>query len=174
MPTDTKIQIVKETEALFKESKAIYFAKYSGMNVSQATTLRKDFRANDVKFKITKNTLVRIAADNSGIELDKLNSFLEGQIAIAYAKDDPTSPAKVIKQFEKENEDSIEVVGLIFDGQFYEADKYKEFANLPSKEESLTKLAIGLNSPMTKFATTINSLMSKMLTALSALKDSKE
>ena len=66
------------------------------------------------------------------------------------------------------------MVGLIFDGQFYEADKYKEFANLPSKEESLTKLAIGLNSPMTKFATTINSLMSKMLTALSALKDSKE
>jgi len=174
MPTNEKIQLVKETEALFKESKAIYFTKYSGMNVSQATVLRKDFRENDVHFRVVKNTLVRIAADNSGFELDKLNDFLNGQIAIAYAKDDPTAPAKVIKRFEKDNEDSIEVVGMIFDGQFYEANKYKEFANLPSKEESLAKLAIGLNSPMTKFATTINSVMSKMLTALSAVKDSKE
>ncbi len=66
------------------------------------------------------------------------------------------------------------MVGLIFDGQFYEADKYKEFANLPSKEESLTKLVGGLNSPMTKFVMTINSAMSKMVTALNALKDSKE
>lgn len=174
MPTDIKVQIVKDTEALLKESKAIYFAKYSGMNVSQATALRKDFRENDVEFKVAKNTLVRIAAGNSGIELDKLNSFLNGQIAIAYAKDDPTAPARVIKHFEKNNEDSIEVVGLIFDGQFYEADKYKEFANLPSKEESLTKLVGGLNSPMTKFVMTINSAMSKMVTALNALKDSKE
>lgn len=174
MPTDIKVQIVKDTEALLKESKAIYFAKYSGMNVLQATALRKDFRENDVEFKVAKNTLVRIAAGNSGIELDKLNSFLNGQIAIAYAKDDPTAPARVIKHFEKNNEDSIEVVGLIFDGQFYEADKYKEFANLPSKEESLTKLVGGLNSPMTKFVMTINSAMSKMVIALNALKDSKE
>ena len=78
MPTNEKIQLVKETEALFKESKAIYFTKYSGMNVSQATVLRKDFRENDVHFRVVKNTLVRIAADNSGFELDKLNDFLNG------------------------------------------------------------------------------------------------
>ncbi len=86
MPTDIKVQIVKDTEALLKESKAIYFAKYSGMNVSQATALRKDFRENDVEFKVAKNTLVRIAAGNSGIELDKLNSFLNGQILLLMQK----------------------------------------------------------------------------------------
>ena len=173
MPTDTKIEIVKESEALFKASKAIYFTRYTGMNVTQATMLRKNFRDNNVIYKVAKNTLIRIAADNSGYELEKLNNFLNGQIAIAYSSEDPTAPAKVIKDFEMDNENSIEVVGLIFEGQFYEADKYKEFANLLSKEESLTKLAIGLNSPMRKFASTLNSVMVKMLTALNAVKDSK-
>ena len=173
MPNQNNIETVKHLEQKIKDSSALYFTKYTGMSVSQATQLRKSFRENSVEYKVSKNTLTKIAAKNAGYDESKINDFLVGQIGIAYADSDPTAPAKVIKDFIKENEDCLDVVGLIVDGEFYEADKYKQFASLPSREELLTKFVIGLNSPMTKISTMLNSVMTKMVTALNAVKDNK-
>jgi len=175
MPNENKIKIVKEIEQKFKDSTALYFTKYTGMNVAQATKLRRSFTENSVEFKVTKNTLTRIAALNAGFSETEIDKFLDGQIAIAYSQEDPTAPAKVIKDFIKENDDkSLEVVGLIFEGAFFEANKYQELANLPSREELLTKLVLNLNSPMTKLATSFNSVMSKMVTVLESVKSQKK
>ena len=173
MPNDKNIKTVQELEDKIKGSSALYFTRYTGMDVSQATELRREFRKKSVEYKISKNTLTKIAAINSGYDADKISALLSGQIGIAYADSDPTAPAKVIKDFIKENKDSLDVVGLIFDGDFFEADKYKQFADLPSRDELLTKFVVGLNSPMTKMSTMLNSVMVKMVTALSGLKEKK-
>ena len=67
----------------------------------------------------------------------------------------------------------IYVLGLVFDGKFYPSEKYKEFADLPSKEESLTKVVLMLNQPLTKFTFALNSSFSKLLSALNNLKSTK-
>ena len=172
MANENKIKIVEAAEKRFKDSPGIYFTKYTGMNVCQATELRKQFREKNVTFNVTKNTLNRIAAKNAGIE--GLDEILLGQIAIAFSDDDPTSPAKVIKDFKKENEDCLDVVGVYFDGQLFDPDKYKELANLPSKDELLGKFASGLNYPMSTLASTLNSLMPKFLTALNEINKQKQ
>ena len=175
MPNENKIKTVKEIEQKFKDSSALYFTKYSGMNVAQATKLRRSFTENSVEYKVTKNTLTKIAALNAGYEESEIDKFLDGQIAIAYSNDDPTAPARVIKKFIKETDDeNLQVVGLIFEGEFFEADKYKQLADLPSKEELLTKLVLSLNSPMTKLASSFNSVMSKMVTVLESVKSQKK
>ena len=102
MPTPQKAQIIKDTSVRFSESKGVYFTKYTGMDVAQATELRRHFRADGIEYVITKNTLTKLAAKEAGLE-GKFDSILNGQIAIAYAKGDPTSPARVIKNFVKEN-----------------------------------------------------------------------
>ena len=173
MPSENNIKTVKEIEEKIKGASALYFTKYTGMNVSQATQLRKNFRNNSVEYQVSKNTLTKIAAINAGYNSEKIDELLIGQIGIAYADSDPTAPAKVIKDFIKENEDCLNVVGMIFEGDFFEADKYKEFADLPTKEELLTKLVVGLNSPMTKISSMLNSVMAKMVTALNSLKETK-
>ena len=173
MPNENNIKIVRELEEKIKGSSAMYFTKYTGMDVAQATELRRNFKGSMVEYKVTKNTLTKIAAINAGYDADKIDSLLVGQIGIAYADSDPTAPAKVIKDFVKDNEDCLDVVGLIFDGEFFEADKYKEFADLPSRDELLTKFVVGLNSPMTKMSTMLNSVMTKMVTALNSLKEKK-
>lgn len=173
MPNENNIKVVKELEQRIKDSTAMYFTRYTGMNVTQATKLRMLFRENSVEFKVSKNTLTKIAATNAGFDKTKINNLLVGQIGIAYADSDPTAPAKVIKDFIKDNEECLDVVGLVFDGEFYEAEKYKEFADLPSKPELLTKFVIGLNSPMTKMSTMLNSVMTKVVTALNGIKDNK-
>ena len=173
MPNERNIKTVQELEDKIKGASALYFTRYTGMDVSQATELRREFRKNSVEYKISKNTLTKIAAINAGYDPEKVSEFLNGQIGIAYSDSDPTAPAKVIKDFVKENEDCLDVVGLIFDGDFFEADKYKQFADLPSKDELLTKFVVGLNSPMTKMSTMLNSVMVKMVTALGGLKEKK-
>jgi len=172
MANENKIKIVEAAEKRFKDSPGIYFTKYTGMNVDQATKLRKQFREKNVTFNVTKNTLNKIAARNAGIE--GLDEILLGQIAIAFSDDDPTSPAKVIKDFKKENEDCLDVVGVYFDGQLFDPDKYKELADLPSKDELLGKFASGLNYPMSTLASTLNSLMPKFLTALNEINKQKQ
>ena len=66
------------------------------------------------------------------------------------------------------------VVGLLIDGELFDPEKYKELADLPSKEELLTKLVLTLNSPMTKFVSAMNSSMNKVVTALNAVKENKK
>ena len=144
MPNQNNIKVVKELEDKIKGSSALYFTKYTGMNVAQATELRKEFKNNSVEYKVSKNTLTKIAATNAGYDTEKIEQMLVGQIGIVYSETDPTAPAKVIKNFIKENEDCLDVVGMIFDGDFFAADKYKEFADLPSRDELLTKLVVGL------------------------------
>ena len=160
MPNQKNIEVVENLTNKFRNSSALYFTKYTGMNVDQAASLRMKFIDNDVDFLVSKNTLSKIAAKNAGFD-NLFDSILSGQIAIAYANSDPTSPARVIKDFSKENE-SFEVVGLYFDGYLYDPSKYKELANLPTKDVLLAKFVYALNSPMSKMALLLNASMTKL------------
>ena len=171
MSNPQKVEIVNELTKKFKESNGIYLTRYTGMSVVQATELRKKFRDNNVSYFISKNTLTKIAAKNAGYE-DRLDDILIGQLGIAYAYDDPTAPARVIKDFSKSN-DCLEVTGLFFDGTIYESSKFKELADLPSKDELLTQLVMDLNSPMTKVAMCLKSSMTNLANVLNSLKNNK-
>ena len=172
MPSQKNINTVEKLTDKFKNSSALYFAKYTGVNVEQAAKLRMKFIDNDVDFLISKNTLSKIAAKNAGYE-DLFDNILSGQIGIAYANSDPTSPARVIKEFTKDNE-SFEVVGLYFDGNLYDPSKYKELANLPTKDVLLTKFVSCLNSPMSNMALLLNASMSKLAGTLKSLESQKK
>ena len=78
MANKNKVKIVDAAEQSFKNSPCIYFTNYTGMNVVQATELRKSFREKNVKFTVAKNTLNKIAAKNAGIEgLDDIDLTME-------------------------------------------------------------------------------------------------
>ena len=171
MPTLQKAQIIEEIQGRMQNSNGIYFTKYTGVNVEQITKLRHEFRDNEVEYKVTKNTLTRIAAHNIGI--DSVDGILNGQIGIAYSSDDPVAPARVIKKFIKDG-GKLEVVGILFEGEYFDAEKYKELADLPSREELLSKLLSGLSQPMSQLASTLNGAMTKFIRTLDSLKNSKE
>ena len=173
MPNAKKIEKVEILSEKIKSSSALYFTKYTGMNVEQAAKLRQSFTDNSVEFLVSKNTLTKIATEQAGLDKNLFNEFLSGQIAIAYASNDPTAPARVIKDFSKDNE-CLEVVGLFFDGQLYSPEKYKEIANLPSKEELLTKFVVALNYPMTSVLYSLKATMNNFVNVLNNLKDQKD
>ena len=101
MSNQNKIEVVNSLTQKMGDASAIYFTCYSGIDVSQMTVLRKKFRDSGVDYFVSKNTLTKIAANNAGFE-NKLDELLSGQIGIAYVSGDPTAPARVIKNFEKD------------------------------------------------------------------------
>ena len=137
MPSQKNIDVVTNITEKFEKSQGIYFTKYTGLDVPKITSLRKSFTKNSVEFNVIKNTLTKLASKNAGLE-DKFNDMLNGQVGIAFSQD-PVAPAKVIKEFNDENKDGLEVLGVYFDGELYDANKYKQLAVLPSKEELLGK-----------------------------------
>ena len=172
MPSNININKVDELTENFKQTSSIYFTKYTGMSVLQATEFRAECNKHSVRYIVSKNTLTKIAANNAGYG-DKFDDMLNGQVGIAYGYDDPTSPAKAIKNFLNENKDAIEVLGIYFDGELYGPEKYSELASLPSKDELLSKLASGLNYPMTQLSSTLNGAMTKLAWILDSLKNIK-
>ena len=170
MPSIKNIEKVKELSSFFKKAKAIYFTEYHGLNVEQITKLRSMFFKENIDYKVAKNTLVKIALEGS--EIRDLENLLSGSTAVAVAYDEPVSPAKVIKEFNKDF-DLPRVKGILFEGQYFGGEHYKKFADLPSKEESIAMFAIMLNSPMSKLLSTINAPMQNLVGLLNSLKQTK-
>ncbi|MEE3139354.1 MAG: 50S ribosomal protein L10, partial [Candidatus Neomarinimicrobiota bacterium] len=160
----------KELSVKLDKAKAVYFTDYLGLDVVSVTKLRKNFVEKDVEFTVAKNTLIKLAAKEVGIS--GIDEFLEGPTAIAFGYDDPTGPARVIKEFLKDF-DKPSVKGMIFDGEIFTSDQFDKIANLPSKEQLLSKLVGMLNSPMSKLSSVLNSSVSGLLGRLTQLNSKK-
>lgn len=170
MPNNKNIEQVKELKETFSKAKAIYFTEYHGLNVGDITKLRSEFFKADVEYKVAKNTLIKLAAEQNMIS--GLDEVLIGSTAIAIAYDEPVAPAKVIKEFTKDN-DLPRVKGILFDGEFLPGEEFKKLADMPSKEESLSQLVAMLNSPLQKLVSTLIAPIQNAVGVLNNLKEKK-
>ena len=170
MPNKKNIEQVKELSDSFSKAKAVYFTEYHGLNVGDITKLRSEFFKADVEYKVAKNTLIKLAAEEN--KISGIEELLKGSTALAIAYDEPVAPAKVIKEFTKDS-DLPSVKGILFDGEFLPGEEFKRLANLPSKEELLATLVAMLNSPMQKLALTLNAPLQNMAGVLNSSKEKK-
>ena len=168
MPNAKNIKKVDELTEKLERAKGVYLTDYIGLNVQDITDLRREFYENDVEYLVTKNTLLKIAANNSN--LNDLDSVLNGSTAVAFSYEDPTSPARVIKKFTKDNE-LPKVKGIVIDGELIDGSEFDRIANLPTKEESLAKFVALLQSPVIKLIWALKSPMSDMTNMLNNLKE---
>ncbi len=170
MPNKKNISNVKELTDKLSRAKSIYFTDYLGLNVSDVTSLRKKFFESNVEYLVVKNTLLKIASDKNKISLG--DELFSGSTAIAISYDEPVIAAKVIKGFLKDH-DLPSIKGVLFEGSYLPASEFEKIANLPSKEESLTKIIIMLKSPVQNIVNLLNSPMVKLVNVLNGLKEAK-
>ena len=170
MPNKKNIEEVKELSKALAKAKAVYFTEYHGLSVSDMTRLRSEFFKVEVDYRVAKNTLIKLAAKEN--EIGGIDGLLKGSTAMAISYDEPVSPAKVIKEFNREN-DLPTVKGILFDGEFMPGDQFSRLADLPSKDELLGKLVGLLNSPMQKLVSTLNAPAQNLLGVLSSLNEKK-
>lgn len=146
---ELKQPIVDEISERIKDAQSVVLVDYRGLTVEEDTRLRKELREAGVLYKVYKNTLMNFAF--KGTDCESMIPYLEGPNAIAVSKDDATAPARVLAKFAKDVPE-LEVKAGIVEGTFYDADGMKVIANIPPREELLSKLLGSLQSPITNFA----------------------
>ncbi|KAB2951425.1 50S ribosomal protein L10 [Heliorestis acidaminivorans] len=170
---EQKSLVVAEIKSKLERSKACVLTEFRGMTVQDATELRNKFREAGVEFKVCKNTLTRIAANEIGI--DGLDPYLEGPTAIAFGYDDPVAPAKIISDFIKEKKTkAVSVKVGIVDGQVIDANGVKALADLPPKEVLLAQVLAGMQGPLVGMANVLQGPIRKLGYALEDLRKQKE
>ncbi len=170
MPSQKNLDEVTQLTEKLDKATAVYFTDFIGLDVSSITELRSEFFEASVEFKVVKNTLLKLAVKN--INIEGLDDFLVGSTAIAISYDEPTAPAKVLKKF-TEDHDKPKVKAILFDGEVLEGSEYKKFANLPTKDELLTKLVMMLNRSITMLARTLSAPITNLVSSLNNLKNEK-
>lgn len=171
MARPDKEAAVKELQDKLKKSKSLVITDYIGLKVSEMTELRAKLREADVDYKVVKNTLAKIAADNS--DLSEINEFLSGPTAIAFGIEDVVSPAKILNEF-AEKHDVLEIKGGFLNGVIISKEKVESLAKIPSREVLLAKAFASMKAPITGFVNVLSGNTRNLVSVLSQIKEQKE
>ena len=166
MATAEKEAKIEELKGIMAETKGFYLADFTGIDVASVTDLRNKLRAADVQYQVIKNRLAIRAAEEVGIA--GLKEHFTGPTAIAYSKEDPIAPAKILQDF-VDDEGKIQIKTGFMDGEILPADKVVALAKLPSKDELLGKVVAGVQSPLYGLSGVLHGLLRGLVGALSAI-----
>jgi large subunit ribosomal protein L10 len=168
---ERKQQIVNEIKEKLDNSSAVIVTDYRGLNVSQMTKLRAELRNAGIEYKVLKNTLTSLAARE--LDLADLDNYLSGPTAIAFSREDPVAPAKVLTKFAKEHK-ALEIKGGLLDGKIIDANSIKALADLPGREELLAQVLRGFQSPLSQLVNVLNGPIRNLVYVLEAVRKQKE
>lgn len=168
---EDKKQIVSEVNQAAASAMSAVLADYHGVNVDELTALRKTARENKVYLRVVRNTLLKLAVEDT--EFACIQEVLVGPTLLAFSEEDPGAAARVLKDFAKENEE-FEIKALSVGGKLLEANQIDVLAKLPTLDQGRSMLMSVMLAPVTKLARTVNEVPSKVTRAVAAVKDQKQ
>jgi large subunit ribosomal protein L10 len=173
MARPEKVAAVKEISERFSNSEAALLTEYRGLTVSQMAEVRQALREADAEtdYKVSKNSLARIAVKDLGLE--DLIDLLVGPTAIAYVTGDAAAAAKAIDTVAKKYP-VLRVKGGILDGKFISAEQATELAKLEPRETQLAQIAMMLNQPAQLAANVLAALLRDLGSMLAQVVTKKE
>ena len=155
---ELKKPVVEEISAKITDAQAVVLVDHRGLTVEEDTILRKQLREAGVSYKVYKNTMMNFAF--KGTDCEGLSKYLEGPSAMAVSATDATAPARVLCKFAK-NAPALEIKGGVVDGVVYDAKGIAQLADIPSKEELLSRLLGSMKSPISNLARVLNQIAEK-------------
>ncbi|HEY5943221.1 MAG TPA: 50S ribosomal protein L10 [Solirubrobacterales bacterium] len=156
MNREEKSAAIKEIASEIEASEAIFAVDYRGISVPQAAELRSKLREADASFRIVKNRLTKIAADQAGEE--RLAELLQGPTALTFVRGDTAQAAKAITTFNKEH-DVLTYKGGFMDATSLDEVAFKSIAKLPGREVLNGQLAGVVASPITGLVRGLGSMI---------------
>lgn len=155
---ESKKQAVAALAEELKGSCAGVLVEYSGVTVADDTALRAELRKDEVNYKVVKNSILKRAAAEAGI--DGLDDVLNGTTALALSAEDPVAPARILKKFADSHKDFNIKAGFM-DGAVVDLDTINSLASLPSKDILLATVCNAFNAPIAAFARVIQAVVDK-------------
>lgn len=170
MAKPEKVAAVEEITQHFNESTAAVITEYRGLTTAQLAQLRRSL-GEDTAYRVTKNTLTKRAAAQSGVE--GLDELFQGPTAIAFIQGEPVDAAKALREFAKANQ-ALVIKGGYMDGRPLSVSEVERIADLDSREVTLGKLAGAMKAKLTQAATMFSEPAAQVARLSGALKDKQE
>ncbi len=167
---EAKKQVVEDIKQKIQDSKSVVFVKFSGLSVSEDTELRREFRKNNVEYKVLKNTLIKRAFNDLGVT--DFDDDLNGPTSVAFGADE-TGASKVIIDAVKKYENKVSVKSAYVDGGKVDVEGVKALAAMPSKEELIAKMLGSLQAPIANFVGVLSAMPRSLVIALNAVAEKK-
>ncbi|HJO30744.1 MAG TPA: 50S ribosomal protein L10 [Acidobacteriota bacterium] len=166
-----KEQNVKELRADLAEIPHAILVDFRGLNVANATDLRRKLREEEATFRVVKNSTALRAIED--LPLAEFKDLFVGQTAIVYTEGDVVSFAKSLREFEEEFE-TPSFKGGIVDGAPISAEEFAQLAKLPPRDELIGKALYLMNYPIQGLATVLGSILTGVVTVLDQIRDKQE
>lgn len=170
MAKPDKVAAVAEIADRFRNSSATVVTEYTGLSVSQLSELRRAL-GNTAKYRVAKNTLVKRAAEDAGIE--GLDELFVGPTAIAFIEGEPVEAAKALKNFAKDHS-ALVIKGGYMDGRPLSIAEIEQIADLETREVLLSKAAGVFKAKLSQAAALFQAPASQVARLAAALEDKRQ
>jgi large subunit ribosomal protein L10 len=170
----TKGQKLEQSEQLRETLDGVntlFLLENTGLSVNEINQLRSEVRKTEAFYKVVKNTVVKLAV--AGTDKEGLTPYLVGPKALAFTEGDGIALAKVLKEF-IEKHPALSFQRAFLEGQILEADAAKQVADMPSKDELVSKLLYLLQSPIRRLAVAVAHPTQKLASALHQIAEQRE
>ena len=165
---------VNELRSIFNSMSAGVLVDYRGIEANQVVELRKKLNDASSTMKVIKNSLARIAAENTPIA-ELADQFTQTR-ALVYSDGDAVQQAKVLSEAAK-SLDKLKILAGILVGDsktsILNSGEVEALSKLPSRNELIMKLLFLMQAPATQFVRTLNAVPAKFVRTLAAIRDSK-
>ena len=145
MPTQAKADAVDLLAEKFENSAIVVTTNYAGLPVGEMTELRRALREAGVEYRIIKNTLAYLAADQAG--KPAIKEAINGPTGVAFGYGEVTVPAKALSTFIRANRSALTIQGGELDGRALSSEDVQRLADMPSRDELVATLLMRMNGP---------------------------
>lgn len=169
-----KEQAVEQLQSDLSKLKLVVLTDYRGLTVAEVTELRAKLREAGISYRVTKNTLLRLAVAGTSTLSHIDPSTFTGPMALALSTEDEIEPARVVFQYAKAH-NALEIVGAITgDGQLLSAAEVKALATLPTREQLLGQVVGTIAAPLSGMVGVLGANVRSVVHVLNAIKEAKE
>jgi len=165
-----KIEAVAELHEKFARAVSAVLADFRGLTVQEITDLRQQLREASLELAVVKNTLARLAVQDTAFE--RLSSYLKGPTSITFSYRDSVAPAKVLSAYVKK-QPKLAVRAGLFEGEIVPSEKIAEIADLPPRDVILAQALAAMQGPLAGLVGTLHGVLSTFIGTLQAIHDKK-
>jgi large subunit ribosomal protein L10 len=165
-----KEKVVSELKDKLAQAKSLFLTDFTGLNVEEMNELRRNFRGKKTEYKVAKNSLIRLAIQQTDFE--GISDHLQGSTGLVLGYDDPIMSAKILYDFRKKIE-KPKVKVFCMEGKLFGEQELERLARLPAPEVLFAQILMNLNSPMTSLVGTLQGMLRNLLSLIDALQKTK-
>lgn len=173
MTKEQKAKVIADTVERLQNVSGLYLADFAHLTVEKANQLRSEFFKVGVDYKVIKNTLLKRALQEVG-GYDEMHPYLVGMTGIVFAYDDPVTPARILKNFVKDNENMLSVKACVLGKEVFDGSRLEELASLPTREDLIAGIIGSIAAPAQGIVGAIHGVMSGIVYAIDAIEKQKQ